>query len=261
MNYRPYPSVDRALAQLERGRVPALVTTLRIDTSTLEAALSRFREGAAPRSSVVGWIDEHLAADLQLTDWQRRVLTTVAGPTPAPAVLPAPVDRRAVLREAADRIDNEELPPDYVDMFDNGARWAAKLLRRVADETAATETQADAMAALRTIRRDMDTARSGGDEWASEWFGDVWSQFPLALRAAAGDEDAATELAAAARQHAALPATADLFTGPQWDTYDPEAEEIERDIQRDAHIPARADNPGSMTPLPDDAARQDGAQP
>ncbi|MFJ3037750.1 hypothetical protein [Streptomyces tendae] len=48
--------------------------------------------------------------------------------------------RAAALREAADRIDNEELPPDYVDMFDNGARWAAKLLRRMADETAATET-------------------------------------------------------------------------------------------------------------------------
>ncbi|MFD8251930.1 hypothetical protein [Streptomyces werraensis] len=51
--------------------------------------------------------------------------------------------RAAVLREAADRIDNEELPHDYVDMFDNGARWAAKLLRRMADETA-TETPAAA---------------------------------------------------------------------------------------------------------------------
>ncbi|MFC7983842.1 hypothetical protein [Streptomyces sp. NPDC057336] len=50
--------------------------------------------------------------------------------------------RAAALREAADRVDNEELPSDYVDMFDNGARWAAKLLRRMADETATTETQA-----------------------------------------------------------------------------------------------------------------------
>ncbi|MBQ0947675.1 hypothetical protein [Streptomyces sp. RK76] len=56
------------------------------------------------------------------------------------AVLPAPVDRRAVLREAADRIDRTELPQDDVDCFDNGARWATKLLRRMADETAATET-------------------------------------------------------------------------------------------------------------------------
>ncbi|MFC9465182.1 hypothetical protein [Streptomyces coelicoflavus] len=58
------------------------------------------------------------------------------------AVLPAPADRRAVLREAADRIDRTDLPQDDVDCFDNGARWATKLLRRVADETAATETQA-----------------------------------------------------------------------------------------------------------------------
>ncbi|MFI8439900.1 hypothetical protein ACIGKG_04690 [Streptomyces rochei] len=66
-----------------------------------------------------------------------------------------------------------------------------------------TETQADAMAALTTIHRDMDTARRGGDEWASEWFGDVWSQLPLSLRAAAGDEDAADELAAEARRDGA----------------------------------------------------------
>lgn len=30
-----------------------------------------------------------------------------------------------------------------------------------------------------------------------------------------------------------------LFTGPQWDTYDPEAEEIERDIWLDAHVAPR----------------------
>lgn len=52
-----------------------------------------------------------------------------------PAVLPAPVDRAAVLREAADRIDATDLPQDYVDMFDNGARWATTVLRRVAAET------------------------------------------------------------------------------------------------------------------------------
>jgi len=62
------------------------------------------------------------------------------------AVLPAPTDtaavRAATLRWAADRIDNEELPDDYVDMFDNGARWAARLLRRLADETQDTEPAA-----------------------------------------------------------------------------------------------------------------------
>lgn len=50
------------------------------------------------------------------------------------AVLPPPVSRADVLREAADRIDREDLPQDQVDMFDNGARWATKLLRRMADE-------------------------------------------------------------------------------------------------------------------------------
>jgi hypothetical protein len=40
--------------------------------------------------------------------------------------------RAEVLAEAADRVDNEELPHDYVDMFDNGARWAARLLRHMA---------------------------------------------------------------------------------------------------------------------------------
>ncbi|MEU7400730.1 hypothetical protein [Streptomyces sp. NPDC044948] len=83
MNYRPYPDVDRALAQLERGRVPETLTiTLRIDTSSWEAALSRFREGPAPRSPIVGWIDEHLAPDVQLTDWQRRLVNVVAEPAP-----------------------------------------------------------------------------------------------------------------------------------------------------------------------------------
>jgi hypothetical protein len=57
------------------------------------------------------------------------------------AVLPAPTDQTAVLRWAADRIDNEELPHDYVDLFDNGARWAARLLRRLADEAQPTEAQ------------------------------------------------------------------------------------------------------------------------
>ncbi|MFJ3170611.1 hypothetical protein ACIPJK_07475 [Streptomyces roseus] len=49
--------------------------------------------------------------------------------------------------------------------------------------------------ALRLIREDMETARSSGDEWAMEWFGDVWSNLPLVVRAAGGDEDAANELA------------------------------------------------------------------
>lgn len=35
-----------------------------------------------------------------------------------------------------------------------------------------------------------------GDEWAEEWLGEVWTQIPLNVRALAGDQDAADELAA-----------------------------------------------------------------
>jgi hypothetical protein len=42
--------------------------------------------------------------------------------------------RAEVLRQAAEEIDRTELPQDQVDMFDNGARWATSLLRRMADE-------------------------------------------------------------------------------------------------------------------------------
>ncbi|MFF9639415.1 hypothetical protein ACF1D2_33150 [Streptomyces bacillaris] len=49
----------------------------------------------------------------------------------------APADRAAVLREAAEAVDNTEFPDEYVDLFDNGARWASRLLRRLADDAAA----------------------------------------------------------------------------------------------------------------------------
>ena len=62
-----------------------------------------------------------------------RTLTPAALADAVLAVLPT-ADRAAVLREAADRIDRTDLPQDDVDMFDNGARWATKLLRRMADE-------------------------------------------------------------------------------------------------------------------------------
>ena len=58
------------------------------------------------------------------------------------AVLSAPVDRAAALTDAADRIDRTDLPDDFVDMFDNGAKWATGLLRRLA-AGADTDTQDD----------------------------------------------------------------------------------------------------------------------
>lgn len=145
MNYRPYPNVDRALAQLERGRVPSLSTTLRIDTSALEAALSRFRDRPAPRPQMLAWIDEHLAPETQLTDWQRAFVAAFAGPAPASAVLSATTgqtaDRAAVLREAADRLaelraaEREWLPA-------TGLHKGEQELRRMAGETPAAETEA-----------------------------------------------------------------------------------------------------------------------
>ncbi|MGW2112651.1 hypothetical protein, partial [Streptomyces sp. NPDC001948] len=66
--------------------------------------------------------------------------------------------------------------------------------RTVADTQPAAETAA--LAALRRIHAGMVTCRSGGDEWASEWLSEHWSTLPLDLRAAAGDTDAAGELAA-----------------------------------------------------------------
>ncbi|MFI6491257.1 hypothetical protein [Streptomyces sp. NPDC050564] len=49
------------------------------------------------------------------------------------------------------------------------------------------------IAALSTVFDSMERARP--DEWAMEWLGEVWSSLPLEVRAAAGDTDAAQELA------------------------------------------------------------------
>jgi hypothetical protein len=45
-----------------------------------------------------------------------------------------PTDQAYVLRKAAVRIDRENLPQDQADMFDNGARWATSMMRRMANE-------------------------------------------------------------------------------------------------------------------------------
>ncbi len=64
---------------------------------------------------------------------------------------PAPADRAATLHEAAEAVDNTEFPDEYVDLFDNGARWASRLLRRLAHDAAAgvqppTTGEADTLA-------------------------------------------------------------------------------------------------------------------
>ncbi|MGW0626496.1 hypothetical protein [Streptomyces sp. NPDC002758] len=47
--------------------------------------------------------------------------------------------------------------------------------------------------ALQLVYRSMVDCRP--DEWAMEWLGEVWTRVPLNVRALAGDEDAAAELA------------------------------------------------------------------
>lgn len=71
-------------------------------------------------------------------------------------------------------------------------------IRDALDEVFPQQPAGPALDALRTIHADMVNARSGGDEWASEWLGELWTTLPLEVRAAAGDTDAAEELADAA---------------------------------------------------------------
>lgn len=76
------------------------------------------------------------------------------------------------------------------------------------DETKLTELTAPALLAtikeLRDLRAPLidaltvvyrSMADCTGDEWAMEWLGEVWTQIPLDVRALAGDQDAADELA------------------------------------------------------------------
>lgn len=67
MNYRPYPDVDRAVAQLKRRR--------------------------EPESPVVAWIDEHLLPGLGLEGWQKDIVTQVAKQTRKAALVAAVVDQ------------------------------------------------------------------------------------------------------------------------------------------------------------------------
>lgn len=67
MNYRPYPDIDRALAQLERGRAPE------------------------PQHPFLAWIDEHLRTGL--ADWQKPLVVAAAKRTGKSAITAAIVDQ------------------------------------------------------------------------------------------------------------------------------------------------------------------------
>ncbi|CQR59231.1 hypothetical protein [Streptomyces leeuwenhoekii] len=132
------------LAAPEADRVRSLIADL--ETAVEARTAIRFSDQPAPQppadlaalrdriaaalAEADGWVwidDEAKGRSSMWRSFQHRADAVLA-------VLPATTDRATVLREAADRIDREDLPQDDVDMFDNGARWATKLLRRMADE-------------------------------------------------------------------------------------------------------------------------------
>ncbi|MFE7485530.1 hypothetical protein [Streptomyces sp. NPDC057552] len=83
---------------------------------------------------------------------------------------PAPADRAAVLREAAEAVDNTEFPDEYVDLFDNGARWASRLLRRLADEAPVSAPLAARLGALAGVQPPTTCeAHPPSSSWLVEW--------------------------------------------------------------------------------------------
>jgi len=84
----------------------------------------------------------------RIREWVKWISETVAA---LPAVLPAPVDRAAVLREAADALGRMDYDTDsndygydtYRDAWNGGVMDAAGLLRRLAVEAQPAQPQAD----------------------------------------------------------------------------------------------------------------------
>jgi len=109
---------------------------------TNRAALE-YAQGIARRlaAHAVGFQD--VLDDTDRGPWARTVgaditaLCTALDELTAP-VLPAPVDRAAVLREAADIVDATPYPSGFTAGFDKGARWATTILNHIADELSAT---------------------------------------------------------------------------------------------------------------------------
>lgn len=94
------------------------------------------------------------------------------------AVLPASVDRAAALREAADAVDSGK--QSFPETIRSGASWAARMLRRMADETQ-PEAEPGTCGHRSTDGHPCNeppghlgyhrNARQGGNEWTS-WVGD-----------------------------------------------------------------------------------------
>ena len=77
------------------------------------------------------------------------------------SVLPAPADRAAVLREAADAVDSGKTA--FPEPVRSGASWAARMLRRMADEACGNDEQDDGLRCVCGLR-----AVRSGDEWVHE---------------------------------------------------------------------------------------------
>jgi len=90
--------------------------------------------------------------------------------------------------------DTVQATPVRLGTADGAAELVAQLTVNVAAYAGAQTLPL--IDALRTVYASMEAVRP--DEWAMEWLGDVWSTLPLDVRAVAGDEDAAAELAAVA---------------------------------------------------------------
>ncbi|MGW5989468.1 hypothetical protein ACWFRT_13820 [Streptomyces anulatus] len=127
------------------------------------------------------------------------------------AAPPAPADRAAVLREAAKAVDNTEFPDEYVDLFDNGARWASRLLRRLADGAAAgvqPPTTSETEPARRLTPREHDRAWHAIEGSAGEPGADPGTVLAAVLHALRIDAPTPAEEQAASPSRRATPPAA-----------------------------------------------------
>lgn len=159
------------------------------------------RDGVILHLPEITYLDTQTwAVDVGLTTEGLAALRTLL------AVLPAPVDRAAVLREAAEAIAldrDSTLPGGGKGAYRRAMNRAEGLLRRMADETAATETDTEPTA--EAIARDHVTTLHLIGEQLSTIEGWFWEHL--------ADVREAKQPAAGARQDGAQPARAHCVCG------------------------------------------------
>ncbi|MDX3714393.1 hypothetical protein PV733_36810 [Streptomyces europaeiscabiei] len=114
-------------------------------------------------------------------------------PQPVGWWVPLPCPTMQVVDEELRRLAAEAQPTPRPEADPLTALTAPALLATIKE---LRDLRAPLIDALTTVHQSMTSCV--GDEWAMEWLGEVWSQLPLTVRAAAGDTDAADELAAEA---------------------------------------------------------------